>query len=77
MFETGRCIGLDPEAAAASEIRKRYFFHRLAVKGTFEPRVMNDFAISNVNAVVQVASTRRDDVGSHRGRLTCMPNSLA
>jgi hypothetical protein len=76
MFETGRRIGYDPEAAAAGEIPKRYFFHRLPVNGSFEARVMNDFAIPNVNAMVQVASTRRDDVGSQRGRLSCMPNLL-
>ena len=54
--------GSDPDRATAGEISERYLFHRPSAKPEAESRVMHDLAIADVDSVVQITTTRRDDV---------------
>jgi hypothetical protein len=55
-------IGSDRDRATAGEISERYLFHRSSAKPVAESRVMHDFAIADIDSVVQITTTRRDNV---------------
>lgn len=55
-------IGSDPDRATAGEMSERYLFHRPSAKPVAESCIMHDFAIADVDSVVQITATRRDNV---------------
>jgi hypothetical protein len=49
------------------EMSERNFFHRSSAQTVREPRVVNDLASTDVDAVMQVAAPGRDKVRAQRG----------
>jgi hypothetical protein len=49
---------------AASELRQRDFFDRPEAEAADEPRVMDDPPVTDIEAVMDVAAARRDEMGS-------------
>jgi hypothetical protein len=58
-----------PHALAAREMSQRNFFHRSSAQTVREPRVVNDLASTDVDAVMQIAAPRCDNVRTQRGFL--------
>jgi hypothetical protein len=48
---------------------ERNFFHRSSAQTVREPRVVNDLASTDVDAVMQIAAPRCDKVRTQRGFL--------
>jgi hypothetical protein len=57
-------MGVPHESVAPStrEMSERNIFHRSPVQTVREPRVVNDLASTDVDAVMQIAAPRRDEV---------------
>jgi hypothetical protein len=51
------------------EMSERNFFHRSSAQTVREPRVVNDLASTDVDAVMQIAAPRCDKVRTQRGFL--------
>jgi hypothetical protein len=64
----GRCRS-HPYALSVREMRERNFFHRSSAQAVREPRVVNDLASTDVDAVMQIAAPRCDKVRTQRGFL--------
>jgi hypothetical protein len=56
-----------PHALPAREMSERNFFHRSAAQTVGVPRVVNDLASADVDAVMQIAAPRCDKVRTQRG----------
>jgi hypothetical protein len=54
--------------AAASELRQRHFFNRSKAKAPDETGVMDDSPVTDIEAVMEVAAARRDEM-RRQGRL--------
>jgi hypothetical protein len=65
--EIGWRIRSHPDAPSAREMSERNFFHRSSAQAVREPRVVNDLASTDVDAVMQIAAPRRDNVRTQRG----------
>jgi hypothetical protein len=50
---------------------ERNFFQRISARIVLAPRVVNDFASTDVDAVVHIAASERDTVRTQRGFLGC------
>jgi hypothetical protein len=58
-----------PDALPAREMSDRNFFHRSSAQTVREPRIVNDLASTDVDAVMQITTPRRDKVRTQRGLL--------
>jgi hypothetical protein len=67
--EVGWRLRSHPDALSAREISERNFFHRSSAQTVREPRVVNDLASTDVDAVMQIAAPRCDKVRTQRGFL--------
>ena len=67
--EIGWRVRSHPDALSAREMSERNFFHRSSAQTVREPRVVNDLASTDVDAVMQIASPRCDKVRAQRGFL--------
>jgi len=67
--EIGWRIRSHPDALSAREMSERNFFHRSSAQTVREPRVVNDLASTDVDAVMQIAAPRCDKVRTQRGFL--------
>jgi len=67
--EIGWRLRSHPDALAAREMSERNFFHRSSAQTGHEPRVVNDLASTDVDAVMQIATPRCDKVRTQRGFL--------
>jgi len=65
--EIGWCVRSHPDALSAREMSERNFFHRSSAHTVREPRVVNDLASTDVDAVMQIAAPRCDKVRTQRG----------
>jgi len=65
--EIGWRIRSHPDALSAREMSERNFFHRSSAQTVREPRVVNDLASTDVDAVMQIAAPRCDKVRTQRG----------
>ena len=65
--EIGWSVRFHPDALSAREMSERNFFHRPSAQTVREPRVMNDLASTDVDAVMQIAAPRCDKVRTQRG----------
>ena len=65
--EIGWRIRSHPDALSAREMSERNFFHRSSAQTVREPRVVNDLASTDVDAVMQIAAPRYDKVRTQRG----------
>ena len=54
---------------SAREMSERNFFHRSSAQTVREPRVVNDLASTDVDAVMQINTPRCDKVRTQRGLL--------
>jgi hypothetical protein len=54
---------------SAREMSERNFFHWSPAQTAREPRVVNDLASTDVDAVMQIPKARRDKVRTQRGFL--------
>ena len=68
-LEIGWGVRSHPDALSAREMRERNFFHRSSAQTVREPRVVNDLASTDVDAVMQIAAPRCDKVRTQRGFL--------
>jgi hypothetical protein len=62
-------VQFHPDALSARETSERNFFHRSSAQTVREPRVVNDRASTDVDAVMQIATPRCDKVRTQRGFL--------
>jgi hypothetical protein len=67
--ENGWRIRLYPDALSACEMSERNFFHRSSAQTVRKPRVVNDLASTDVDAMMQIAAPRCDKVRTQRGFL--------
>jgi hypothetical protein len=67
--EIGWRFRYHPDALAAREMSERNFFHRSSAQTVREPRIVNDLASTDVDAVMQITTPRRDKVRTQRGLL--------
>jgi len=67
--EIGWRVRSHPDALSAREMSERNFFHRSSAQTVREPRVVNDLASTDVDAVMQIAAPRCDKVRTQRGFL--------
>ena len=67
--EIGWSVRFHPDALPAREMSERNFFHRSSAQTVREPRVMNDLASTDVDAVMQIAEPVCDKVRAQRGFL--------
>ena len=58
-----------PDTLPAREMSERNFFHLSSAQTVREPRVVNDLASTDVDAVMQVTAPRCDNVRTQRGFL--------
>ena len=65
--EIGWRVRSHPDALSAREMSERNFFHRSSAQTVREPRVVNDLASTDVDAVMQIAAPRCDKVRTQRG----------
>jgi hypothetical protein len=70
--EIGWRVRSHPDLMSACKMSERNFFHRSSAQTVREPRVVNDLASANVDAVMQIASPGCDKVRTQRGFL--VPN---
>jgi len=68
-IEIGWRVRSHPDAPLAREMSERNFFHRSSAQTVREPRVVNDLAGTDVDAVMQIAAPRCDKVRTQRGFL--------
>jgi hypothetical protein len=68
-LEVGCCVRSHPDALSAREMKERNFFHRSSAQTVREPRVVNDRASTDVDAVMQITAPRCDKVRTQRGFL--------
>jgi hypothetical protein len=57
-----RRVGSDPDRTAAGETSERNFFHRTSAQAVCQSRVVHHRAAADVDSVVQIATTRCDNV---------------
>jgi len=50
---------------------ERNFFQRISARIVREPRVVNDFASTDLDALMQIAASGMDKVRTQRGFLGC------
>jgi hypothetical protein len=62
MIEVRWRIGSDPGRVAAGETSETNLFHRPSVQAVCESRVMHDLATTDIDSVMQVTTTRCDNV---------------
>jgi hypothetical protein len=67
--EIGWRVRFHPDALSVREMSERNFFHRPPAQTVREPRVVNDFASTDVDAVMQIAAPGCDKVRTQRGFL--------
>jgi hypothetical protein len=67
--EIGWRVRSHPDALPAREMSERNFFHRSSAQTVREPRIVNDLASTDVDAVMQITTPRRDKVRTQRGLL--------
>jgi hypothetical protein len=67
--EIGWRVQSHPDAPPAREMSVRNFFHRSSAQTVREPRVVNDLASTDVDAVMEIAAPRCDKVRTQRGFL--------
>jgi hypothetical protein len=67
--EIGWRVRSHPDALSAREMSERNFFHRSSAQTVHEPRVVNDLASTDVDAVMQIAAPGCDKVRTQRGFL--------
>ena len=65
-------VGAYGDGPAASEFPQRNLFHRSAAEAADETRVMDDPAVTHVEAVMDVAAARRDEMRG-QWRLFALP----
>ena len=65
-IESAWRAGPYPDTLAACETSERNFFHRSTAQTVRETRVVNDLASADVDAVMQIAATGRDEVRTQR-----------
>ena len=61
----------DPHRMSMSETRERNLFHRGAVPVTCECGIVNDGSATDVDAMVRVGKTRRNEVCAQRRFFVC------
>jgi hypothetical protein len=61
-------VRADGDGPAASELRQRHFFNRSKAKAPDETGVMDDSPVTDIEAVMEVAAARRDEM-RRQGRL--------
>ena len=64
--EIGWRVRSHPDVMSARETSERNFFHRSSAQTVREPRVVNDLAGTDVDAVMQIAAPRCDKVRTQR-----------
>ena len=64
--EVGLRVRSHPHAPSAREMSERNFFHRSSAQTVREPRIVNDLASANVDAVMQIAAPGCDEVRAQR-----------
>jgi hypothetical protein len=67
--EIGWRVRSHPDALSAREMSEMNFFHRFSAQTVRAPRVVNDVASTDVDAVMQIAAPRCDKVRTQRGFL--------
>jgi hypothetical protein len=67
--EIGWRVRSHQDALSAREMSERNFFHRSSAQTVRVPRVVNDLAGTDVDAVMQIAPPRCDKVRTQRGFL--------
>jgi hypothetical protein len=67
--EIGWRVRYHPDALPAREMSERNFFHRSSAQTVREPRIVNDLASADVDAVMQITKPRCDKVRTQRGLL--------
>jgi hypothetical protein len=72
--EIGGRVRSHPDPLPAREITERNLFHRSSAQTVREPRVVNDLASTDVDAVMQIAAPGRDKVRTQWGFL--VPDQL-
>jgi hypothetical protein len=55
-------MGSDPDRATAAEKSERNLFHRPSLQAACESRVVYDLTVADMDAVMQIATTRCDYV---------------
>src|SRR5260370_5721091 len=65
--DVGWGVRSHPDVLSAREMSERNFFHRSSAQTVREPRVVNDVASTDVDAVMQIAAPRCDKVRTQRG----------
>jgi hypothetical protein len=76
-IEIGRRVRSHQDALSAREMSERNLFHRFSAQTVRAPRVVNDLASTDVDAVMQIASPRCDKVRTQRGFLVPDQEPLA
>jgi hypothetical protein len=64
--EVGWRVRSHPDALFTREMSERNFFHRSSTQTVREPRVVNDLASTDVDAVMQIAAPGCDKVRTQR-----------
>src|SRR5882724_2881938 len=67
--EIGWGVRSHPDTLSVREMSERNFFHRSSAQTVREPRVVNDLASTDVDAVMQIAAPGCDKVRTQRGFL--------
>jgi hypothetical protein len=75
--EIGWSARSHPDALTAREVSERNFFHRSSAQTMCEPRVVNDLASTDVDAVMQIAGPGCDKVRTQRGFFVPHQNPVA
>lgn len=58
------------DGPATSKFRQRHLFYRSAVETSDDPRVMDDPTLTDIEAVMDVAAARRDEMRGHWGHFS-------